>query len=91
MLCYTVYVNQKPTITLSEEAQALAEKRAREEGFESVDAYVGALIEEDGQTGTIRGWMRERLEQGLASPTAGELTESKLQRLIGEGIARVSR
>jgi hypothetical protein len=84
-------MNQKPTITLSEDAQALAEKRAREEGFDSVDAYIDALIEEDGQTGTIRGWMRERLEQGIGSPTAGELTESKLQRLVGEGIARVSR
>lgn len=84
-------MSQKPTITLSKEAQALAEERAREEGFESIDAYVGTLIEEDGQAGIIRNWMRERLEQGLASPSAGDLTESKLQCLIGEGIARVSR
>jgi hypothetical protein len=84
-------MNQKPTITLSQEAQALAARRAREEGFNSVEDYVGALIEDDRQTGSMRAWMRARLEQGLASPSAGELTQDKLERLVGEGIARAAR
>jgi len=84
-------MNQKPTITLSEDAQALAVKRAREEGFESVEAYIDALIEDDKQTSSMRAWMRTRLEEGLASPSAGELTQEKLERLVGEGIARAAR
>ncbi len=72
------------TVTLSEKARALAEKRAREEGFETVDAYVGALIEEDKQEGTILDWMRERIQEGLDSGSAGELARTKLDRLIHE-------
>ena len=83
-------MNQKPTITLSEQAGALAAKRAAEDGFESVEAYVNALIEEDQRAGTL-GWMRARLEEGLASPNAGELTRAKLDRLVDEGVSRVSR
>lgn len=79
----------KTNVTLSDKARALAEKRAREEGFESVDAYVGALIEEDGEDSVILDWMRERIREGLDSGSAGELTRSKLDRLISEGIARV--
>lgn len=84
-------MNQKPTITLSEQAHAQAQKRAREGGFESIEAYVDALIEDDRQAERIADWMRLRLEQGLASPTAGEMSESKFQKLIDEGIARVPR
>jgi len=84
-------MNGKPIITISEEAKALAERRAREEGFNSLDAYVAALIEDDRQTGILRAWMRERLEQGLSSPIAGNLDQSKVQRLVGEGISRVPR
>ena len=76
-------------VTISEQARALAEKRAREEGFGSVDEYVDALIREDKEENSIRGWMRERIEEGLASPSAGELTRSRPDRLVTEGIARV--
>jgi hypothetical protein len=84
-------MNQKPTITLSESARALAAKRAQEEGFDSVEAYIDALIEDDRQTGQMQAWMRACLEEGLASPSAGELTEEKVGHLVGEGIARTAR
>jgi hypothetical protein len=90
-VCYNTEMNQKPTITLSEDARAIAAKRAREEGFDSIEAYIDALIEDDRQTGQMQAWMRVRLEEGLASPSAGELTEEKVKQLVGEGIARTAR
>lgn len=79
----------KPVI-LSDRAQALAEERAKDQGFESVEAYLDALIEDDRADATMQDWMRKRLEEGLASPNAGEMTRDKLHRLVEEGIARVS-
>lgn len=76
-------------VTISDQARALAEKRAREEGFDSIDAYVDALIQEDEAEASVRGWMRQRIEEGLASPSAGELTRTKLDRLVAEGTARI--
>lgn len=75
-------------VTISVESRALAEKRAREEGFQSVDEYVDTLIREDGQASSVRGWLRERIEEGLRSPSAGELTREKFDRLVSEGMAR---
>ena len=80
-------MNQKSTITLSEDARALAVKRAQEEGFDSLGDYIGALIEDDRHADQMSAWIRARLEQGLASPSAGELTQEKVEHLIGEGIA----
>lgn len=77
-------------ITLSDNARIIAEKRAREEGFESVDAYLNALIEEDRESALALGWMRERILEGLASPSAGEIGRDEIGRLIGEGIARAA-
>jgi Arc/MetJ-type ribon-helix-helix transcriptional regulator len=76
-------------VTISEQARALAEERARQEGFASVDDYVDALIREDKEESSVRGWMRRHIEEGLASPSAGELTRSKLDRLVSEGVARI--
>jgi hypothetical protein len=81
----------KTTVTLSERTRSIAESRAREEGFPSVDAYVDALIEEDRETSAIQGWMKARIEEGLASPSAGELTRDKLRRLVSEGVSRATR
>jgi hypothetical protein len=80
----------KPVI-LSDRAQALAEERAKDQGFESVEAYLDALIEDDGADAIMQDWMRKRIEEGLASPSAGEMTKEKLDRLIDEGIARAQR
>lgn len=83
-------MNKKPTITLSDEARALAASRAAEDGFESVEAYLDALIREDRDVGTP-GWLRARLEEGLASPNTGEISRAKVDHLVDEGISRVSR
>ncbi|HEY8696002.1 MAG TPA: hypothetical protein VIM02_00160 [Rhizomicrobium sp.] len=80
----------KPVI-LSDRAQALAEERARDEGFESVAAYLDALIEDDRTDAVVQDWMHKRIEEGLASPSAGEMTKEKLDRLVDEGIARAKR
>ena len=79
------------TVALSERAHALAEERAQEEGFDSVNAYVSALIEEDRSAVLIKRWMRPRIKEGLASPSAGKMTKTKLDRLIRQGIARAPR
>lgn len=83
-------MNRELTVKLSGDAGALAEKRAAEEGFESVDAYVNTLIVEDQEAGSAT-WIRARLEEGIASPNTGELSRAKLVRLVDEGIARSTR
>ena len=83
-------MNRQLTIKLSETAKTAAVRRAAEEGFESVEAYVDALIAEDSAAGTT-GWIKTRLEEGLASPNTGELTREKLDRLVNEGIRRAAR
>jgi hypothetical protein len=76
-------------ITLSAHAQALAEKRARDDGFDSVEAYLNALIEED--SADLPDWMRKLVDEGLKSGSAGEMTEARLDQLVEDGIARASR
>ena len=78
----------KPVV-LSDRARALAEKRARDDGYGSVDAYLDALIEQDREDLPISDWMRARLNEGLGSPNAGPITKDKIDRLIAEGIARL--
>jgi hypothetical protein len=84
-------MTQRVTISLSDELRGIAVKRAEEEGFESLDAYIGALIEEDRRDMVATGWLLERLEEGLKSGPAGPLTREKVEQLIAEGIARASR
>jgi hypothetical protein len=84
-------MNAKPTISLSARTHARAEQRSREEGFESVDAYVEALISEDDALHALPEWMKLRLAEGLASPSAGELTPEKIERLVEDGVAHARR
>jgi len=79
------------TLALSGKARALAEERAEEQGFASINEYIDALIKEDRAAGLVKRWMREKIKQGLASPSAGRMTKKKLNRLIGQGIARAAR
>ena len=78
-------------VKISEQAWALAEKRASEQGFNSVDEYIDLLIREDQDVSAVSGWLRSRIEEGLASPNAGELTREKFDRLVSEGVARAKR
>lgn len=84
-------MNKKITIELSEAAHARAQRRVAENGFESLDAYVDALISEDDEINVTREWLRQRLEEGVKSGNAGTLTGEKLHRLVSEGIARAKR
>jgi predicted transcriptional regulator len=79
------------TLALSGKVRALAKERAEEQGFASINEYIDALIEEDRAAGLVRRWMRDKIKEGLASPNAGRLTKKKLDRLIGQGIARATR
>lgn len=81
----------KQTILLSDDLRAKAEQRMRDEGFESLEAYVGALINDDAETSIGLDLLRQRIEEGLASGNAGPVSREKVERLIGEGIARVTR
>jgi hypothetical protein len=81
----------KDTVTLSPKARSIAESRAREEGFSSIDSYVDALIQEDQENLVAQDWIKRRIEEGLSSSSAGELSKDKLKRLVHEGIARASR
>jgi hypothetical protein len=78
-------------VALSPHALSLAEKQARAEGFETVDAYLGALIEQDREDLAIADWMKVRLAEGLNSPNAGPISKEKIERLVAEGIARAPR
>jgi len=84
-------MSKDPTIILTGETRAQAERRVKEEGFDSVESYINALIRDDAETSLGIAWLRERIEAGLASGNAGPMTSEKLDRLIGEGIARVTR
>src|SRR2546430_11831847 len=90
-MCYNVNMSKDHTIILTDETRTQAERRVKEEGFDSVEAYISALIRDDAETSLGIAWLRERIEAGLASGNAGPMTSEKLDRLIGEGIARVTR
>jgi hypothetical protein len=49
-----------------------AEERASAEGFESVAAYLDALIEDDRTNAVKQDWMHKRIKEGPASPSAGK-------------------
>jgi hypothetical protein len=81
-------VNKKITIELSVATHLHAEKRAREKGFPSLEAYVDALIRDDAQVDIGDDWLRQRLEEGFASGNAGPLTDDVVGQLVAEGISR---
>jgi hypothetical protein len=76
------------TVKISPRARSLAEENSAKEGFSSVDAYVDALILEDSLEDFVREpWLRKKIEEGLASPVAGELTRERIAQIVEEGIA----
>jgi len=78
------------TITISDRAQELSEKRVKEEGFENIESYIDTLVEGDAMEVAITDALRKKLEEGLASPDAGELTREKFDRLVEEGTTRTT-
>lgn len=88
-MCYTFRMNTH--LTISDETRVLAEKRAKELGFPSVDEYVDSLIRADQEEPVFEEWMRAEIEEGLASGPATELTRDNLNELVREGIARAKQ
>lgn len=85
-MCYAVFMS-KMTVTISERARSVAEKRVAEEGFSSVDQYVDSLIIDDDLDAVFQqDWFRAKIEEGLNSPDVGELTRERIARLVREGI-----
>jgi hypothetical protein len=85
---YNGIMNKKITIELSEAVLLRAKKRAEKEGYETLDAYLGAVIRDDLDFELDQEWIRRRIEEGIASGNAGPLTDDKIHRLVDEGIAR---
>jgi predicted transcriptional regulator len=80
------------TVKISPRARSLAEENSAREGFSSVDDYVDALILEDSFEDLVHEqWLQKKIEEGLASPVAGELTRERLRLLVEEGIVLAER
>lgn len=78
-------------VRISDETRALAEKRARELGFKTVDEYVDALIREDQIEPVFEDWMHEKIDEGRKSGPPSELTRTKLHDLVREGVGAKSK
>lgn len=77
----------KMTVTISDRARSVAEKRVAEEGFSSIDQYVDSLILDDNLDAVLQqDWFRAKIEEGLNSPDVGELTRERIADLVREGI-----
>jgi hypothetical protein len=80
------------TVKISPRARSLAEENSAREGFSSVDDYVDALIlEGSGEDLAREPWLRKKIEEGLASPVAGEFTRERITQLVEEGISLTER
>lgn len=79
----------KARIEISPKAMVVAERNAADSGFSSTDAYIEALVLEDDLDAIARQpWFLKKIEEGLASPDAGELTSELIDQLVQEGIDR---
>ncbi|HEY1708948.1 MAG TPA: hypothetical protein VGG10_11840 [Rhizomicrobium sp.] len=86
-------------VFLSDRAYASAEKKAQENGCTSVEEYLNTLFEPEGtaisdrmlrEDADLPDWVREKLEEGLASPSE-PITEEEIHQLVAEGIALAQR
>jgi len=81
-------MSQHLTIKISAKARNFAEERVAREEYSSVDDYVDALILDDNFNELLQQpWLQKKIEEGLKSGPAGELTRERLKQLIAEGIA----
>jgi predicted transcriptional regulator len=76
-------MNKKITVELSEAVLLRAQERAKEEGYETLDAYLDAIIRDDLDFGLDPAWLRARLEEGIADSEAGRVkpAEEVFERL----------
>ncbi len=80
-------MNAKAKIEISQEALAVAAKNAAEAGFSSADEYIESLVMDDYDAFFRQPWVKQKIEEGLSSPDAGELTRDVIAQLVQEGIA----
>ncbi len=86
-------MTDKVKIEISEKARAAAEDQAAANGFASVEDYVEALLLDDLDLDAIvrQPWFLKKIEEGEASPIAGELTHERIQQLVQQGIDLAKR
>jgi predicted transcriptional regulator len=85
-------MSKTTTVTISERARSVAEKRVVEEGFSSIDQYIDVLILEDDLDAILpQDWVRAKIEEGLNSPDAGELTRGRIAEIVSEGIEAATK
>jgi predicted transcriptional regulator len=79
-------MNKKITIELSEATLLRAQQRAKEEGYETLDAYLDAVIRDDLGSDLDPDWLRAQLEQGIADSEAGRVkpAEEVFDRLLSK-------
>lgn len=82
---------EKIRIEISEEALAAAERGAAEVGMSSANEYIEALLTDDYDAFFCQPWVREKIEEGLASPDAGPFTREALSQIVQEGLALAKR
>ena len=87
-------MTMKAVIEISEKARSAAEEQAAANGFATVGEYVEALLLDDPDDLDAimnQSWFLKKIEEGLASEDAGELTKERIARLVQEGIALAKR
>ncbi len=84
-------MNAKAKIEISQEALAVAAKNAAEAGFSTAGEYIESLLIDDLDAVFEQPWIGAKLEEGLASPDAGELTPELIDKVVQEGIDRANR
>ncbi len=74
-------------VEISDKARSVAQERATANGYATADEYVEALIL-DGELDAVerQPWFRKKIEESLASGTAGTLTRERISQLVQEGI-----
>jgi hypothetical protein len=81
---------EKIKIEISQEAYSVAAQQASENGFATADEYIDAVLRDDLDdldAIVAQPWFAQKIEEGLASPDAGELTRERIDQLVQEGIA----
>jgi hypothetical protein len=76
-------------VEISDRARAIAEEQASAHGYATADAFIEALLLLDDKSDGVehQPWFREKIEQSLASGSAGKLTRERISQLVQEGIA----
>ena len=84
-------MNKKITVEVSDAEHLRLEKRAQERGFSSLSDYLNAVLRDEALLDFDQDWLRQQIDEGLASGDAGPLTRETLHQLVSEGVERSKR